>query len=95
MPCECRAQLEEPQHSRISLKLLGGIQRRHPVENFPDEDWDEVLQVNLNTVFAITRDAGESELGAAARPPSRPCSPPKIPEITPLSSSVILPTRER
>jgi NAD(P)-dependent dehydrogenase (short-subunit alcohol dehydrogenase family) len=60
MRCECRAQLEETQHSRISLIILGGIQRRHPVENFPDEDWDEVLQVNLNTVFAITRDAGES-----------------------------------
>jgi 2-deoxy-D-gluconate 3-dehydrogenase len=30
------------------------------VEKFPDEDWEEVLQVNLNTVFAITRDAGQS-----------------------------------
>ncbi|GFZ44184.1 hypothetical protein JCM24511_01905, partial [Saitozyma sp. JCM 24511] len=50
----------------------GGIQRRHPVENFPDEDWDEVLQVNLNTVFAITRDAGkhmlESRGGVAGQP---------------------------
>jgi hypothetical protein len=42
------------------------------VENFPDEDWDEVLQVNLNTVFAITRDAGESESGAAASLPTCP-----------------------
>ncbi|WVF71658.1 2-deoxy-D-gluconate 3-dehydrogenase [Kwoniella sp. CBS 6097] len=40
----------------------GGIQRRHPVENFPDEDWNEVLQVNLNTVFTITRDAGRHML---------------------------------
>lgn len=40
---------------------IGGIQRRHPVENFPDDDWQEVLQVNLNTVFQITRDAGTSE----------------------------------
>lgn len=40
--------------------VSGGIQRRHPVENFPDDDWEEVLQVNLNTVFQITRDAGES-----------------------------------
>ena len=38
--------------------MKGGIQRRHPVENFPDDDWQEVLQVNLNTVFQITRDAG-------------------------------------
>lgn len=40
----------------------GGIQRRHPVENFPDDDWNEVLQVNLNTVFQITRDAGRHML---------------------------------
>lgn len=50
----------------------GGIQRRHPVENFPDDDWNEVLQVNLNTVFTITRDAGrhmlESRGGVAGEP---------------------------
>jgi NAD(P)-dependent dehydrogenase (short-subunit alcohol dehydrogenase family) len=50
----------------------GGIQRRHPVENFPDDDWNEVLQVNLNTVFQITRDAGkhmlESRGGVAGQP---------------------------
>ncbi|WVO16393.1 2-deoxy-D-gluconate 3-dehydrogenase [Cryptococcus depauperatus] len=50
----------------------GGIQRRHPVEVFPDEDWQEVLQVNLNTVFTITRDAGrhmlESRGGVAGEP---------------------------
>ncbi|KAL1408714.1 hypothetical protein Q8F55_005527 [Vanrija albida] len=40
----------------------GGIQRRHPVEVFPDEDWNEVLQVNLNAVFAISRDAGKHML---------------------------------
>ncbi|BEJ15543.1 hypothetical protein CspHIS471_0501480 [Cutaneotrichosporon sp. HIS471] len=40
----------------------GGIQRRHPVEVFPDNDWNEVLQVNLNTVFQITRDAGRHML---------------------------------
>ncbi|WWC70386.1 uncharacterized protein I206_104336 [Kwoniella pini CBS 10737] len=40
----------------------GGIQKRHPVENFPDSDWQEVLQVNLNTVFTITRDAGKHML---------------------------------
>ncbi|KAK8864232.1 hypothetical protein IAR55_001478 [Kwoniella newhampshirensis] len=40
----------------------GGIQRRHPVENFPEDDWNEVLQVNMNTVFTITRDAGRHML---------------------------------
>lgn len=42
----------------VLTDVSGGIQRRHPVENFPDDDWQEVLQVNLNTVFQITRDAG-------------------------------------
>lgn len=50
----------------------GGIQRRHPVELFPEDDWNEVLQVNLNTVFTITRDAGrhmlESRGGVAGEP---------------------------
>ncbi|ODO08022.1 hypothetical protein I350_03605 [Cryptococcus amylolentus CBS 6273] len=50
----------------------GGIQRRHPVENFPDDDFNEVLQVNMNTVFTITRDAGrhmlESRGGVAGEP---------------------------
>ena len=32
------------------------------MENFPDDDWNEVLQVNLNTVFQITRDAGKHML---------------------------------
>jgi 2-deoxy-D-gluconate 3-dehydrogenase len=52
----CGACIQGP--SQGMLMRLGGIQRRHPVESFPDDDWNEVLQVNLNTVFAITRDAG-------------------------------------
>lgn len=40
----------------------GGIQRRTPAENFPDEDWEEVLQVNLSTVFTISRDFGKHML---------------------------------
>lgn len=35
---------------------------RTPAENFSDEDWDEVLQVNLNTVFTLTRDVGRHML---------------------------------
>jgi 2-deoxy-D-gluconate 3-dehydrogenase len=42
------------------------------VENFPDSDWEEVLQVNLSTVFTITRDAGHHMLqtrgGVAGQP---------------------------
>jgi NAD(P)-dependent dehydrogenase (short-subunit alcohol dehydrogenase family) len=44
------------------LVLGGGIQRRTPAENFPDQDWDDVLQVNLNAVWVIARDAGRHML---------------------------------
>ncbi|KAK9895441.1 NAD-binding protein [Cystobasidium minutum MCA 4210] len=40
----------------------GGIQRRTPAENFPDEDWEEVIQVNMNTVFTLCRDVGKHML---------------------------------
>jgi 2-deoxy-D-gluconate 3-dehydrogenase len=36
----------------------GGIQRRHPSHQFPDNDWNEVLQVNLSTVFTLCREVG-------------------------------------
>ncbi|KAI9046350.1 D-galactonate dehydratase [Aspergillus affinis] len=43
----------------ISILLnCAGIQRRHPSHLFPDSDWDEVLQVNLSTVFTLCRDIG-------------------------------------
>jgi 2-dehydro-3-deoxy-D-gluconate 5-dehydrogenase len=35
-----------------------GIQRRHPAHEFPDDDWNDVLQVNLTTVFTLCRDFG-------------------------------------
>ncbi|CAK7243261.1 MAG: hypothetical protein STHCBS139747_004778 [Sporothrix thermara] len=40
------------------LVNCAGIQRRHPAHQFPDSEWDEVLQVNLNAVFALCRDVG-------------------------------------
>ncbi|KAL2220793.1 putative 2-deoxy-D-gluconate 3-dehydrogenase [Thermoascus aurantiacus ATCC 26904] len=40
------------------LLNCAGIQRRHPSEKFPDEDWDEVIQVNLTSVFTLCRDFG-------------------------------------
>ncbi|KAK5110223.1 hypothetical protein LTR62_006219 [Meristemomyces frigidus] len=44
---------------RINILLnCGGIQRRHPAHEFPDEDWNEVLQVNLTAVFTLCRDVG-------------------------------------
>lgn len=45
-------------HDISILINCGGIQRRHPAHEFPDSDWNEVLQVNLNTVFTLCRDVG-------------------------------------
>lgn len=43
-------------HQVRVLVNCAGIQRRHPSERFPDGDFAEVLQVNLNTPFALCRD---------------------------------------
>lgn len=40
------------------LVTCAGIQRRHPSHQFPDEDWDEVLEVNLSSVFVLCRQFG-------------------------------------
>jgi len=45
-------------HQIHILLNCGGIQRRHPPHQFPDEDWSEVIQVNLSTVFTLCRDVG-------------------------------------
>ncbi|KAJ5669914.1 uncharacterized protein N7477_005277 [Penicillium maclennaniae] len=45
-------------HDIDILLNCAGIQRRHPSHMFPQEDWDEVLQVNLTTVFILCRDVG-------------------------------------
>ncbi|KAK9473635.1 uncharacterized protein V1510DRAFT_363021 [Dipodascopsis tothii] len=49
----------------LSIDILvnsAGIQRRNPSENFLDEDWDAVIQVNLTTVFTLCRDTGKHML---------------------------------
>ncbi|KAL1893016.1 hypothetical protein Sste5346_006697 [Sporothrix stenoceras] len=44
---------------RIDILVnCAGIQRRHPAHQFPDNDWDDVLQVNLSAVFQLCRDVG-------------------------------------
>lgn len=45
-----------------------GIQIRHPCEDFPDDDFNAVLQVNLNSVFTLCRDAGKHMLSLAPSP---------------------------
>ncbi|KFG82989.1 2-deoxy-D-gluconate 3-dehydrogenase [Metarhizium anisopliae] len=45
-------------HELRILVTCAGIQRRHPCEEFPDSDFNEVMQVNLNAVFTLCRDVG-------------------------------------
>ena len=39
------------------LVTAHGIQRRHSAEVFPIEEWDEVINVNLNSVFILCKEA--------------------------------------
>lgn len=41
------------------LVAAHGIQRRHSAEVFPIAEWDEVLNVNLNSVFILCQEAGK------------------------------------
>ncbi|KAI9755038.1 MAG: hypothetical protein M4579_004441 [Chaenotheca gracillima] len=49
-------------HQIDILVNCGGIQRRHPSHQFPNNDWNEVLQVNLTSVFTLCRDVGDHML---------------------------------
>jgi len=48
----------DDKHDPSILITCAGIQRRHPSHEFPQADWDEVIQVNLTTVFTLCRDLG-------------------------------------
>ena len=39
------------------LIIAHGIQRRHSAEVFPIKEWDEVINVNLNSVFILCKEA--------------------------------------
>ena len=39
-----------------------GVQRRHPAEEFPLDDWDHVLAVNLDAVWILAQAAGRHML---------------------------------
>jgi 2-deoxy-D-gluconate 3-dehydrogenase len=49
-------------HNIHILLNCAGIQARHPAASFPDDDWNRVLQVNLNAVFTLCRDVGKHML---------------------------------
>lgn len=41
------------------LVTAAGIQRRHSAENFPIKEWDEVISINLTSVFIFCQLAGK------------------------------------
>jgi 2-deoxy-D-gluconate 3-dehydrogenase len=45
-------------HTPTILLNCAGIQRRHPSAEFPDAAWNEVIQVNLSSIFTLSRDFG-------------------------------------
>ena len=45
-------------HEVRILINCAGIQRRNPCEKFLDSDFNDVIQVNLSTVFTLCRDFG-------------------------------------
>lgn len=48
---------------RVDILInAAGIQRRHPPEEFPIEDWDAVISVNLTAVFILCQLAGRMML---------------------------------
>ncbi|PWI76831.1 2-deoxy-D-gluconate 3-dehydrogenase [Purpureocillium lilacinum] len=55
-------------HQVRILVTCAGIQRRHKCEVFPDSDFDEVMQVNLNAVFTLCRDLGAHMLSLDPSP---------------------------
>lgn len=44
------------------LLTAHGIQRRHSAEEFPVSEWDEVIRVNLDSVFILCQEAGKMML---------------------------------
>jgi 2-deoxy-D-gluconate 3-dehydrogenase len=45
--------------SRLDILIpAAGIQKRHKSEEFPLEDWDSVININLSAVFALCKLAG-------------------------------------
>ncbi|MEV6129048.1 SDR family oxidoreductase [Streptomyces violaceusniger] len=69
-PAQVRAAAEEVlrEHRVDILVNNAGLNIRHPVEDFPAEDWDRVQQLNVRTVVELTQLFGRPmlERGAGA-----------------------------
>ncbi|QMU69982.1 SDR family oxidoreductase [Streptacidiphilus sp. P02-A3a] len=47
-------------HGTLDILVnCAGIIRRYDAESYPDDDWDEVLAVNLSAAFRLSREAGK------------------------------------
>jgi 2-dehydro-3-deoxy-D-gluconate 5-dehydrogenase len=55
-------------HQIQILINCAGIQRRHACDVFPDSDFNDVMQVNLNAVFTLCRDVGAHMLALEPSP---------------------------
>lgn len=44
-----------------------GVQKRHPSEEFPYEDWEFVLNINLNAVFRLCQLAGKQFMAQGSK----------------------------
>ena len=46
----------EKRHGRIDILVNNaGIQRRYPLEEFPEEEWNAVINLNLTAVFKMSK----------------------------------------
>lgn len=74
----------EDRFGRIDILLNNaGIQRRHPLVEFPDQDWLDVLNVNLTAPFIVARAVAKGMIEREAG---------KIVNICSLQSAVTRPT---
>lgn len=48
----------ETRHGRIDIIVNNaGIQRRHPIEDFPEDEWDAIIATNLTAPFLVSQAA--------------------------------------
>jgi len=72
------------------LVNCGGIQRRTPAEDFTDDDWNDVLQVNLNTVWILARDCGKHMLSSRGGIAGESASPESTADVNPRGRGKII-----
>ncbi|WP_026699684.1 SDR family oxidoreductase [Salibacterium aidingense] len=59
---EIKAVIPEINRTMGSIDILvnnAGIQKRHPAAEFPEEDWDQVMDINLKAVWILCQEAGK------------------------------------